>query len=137
MSSEIFRIKQEQMLDIWGTFAVIDSATNTCVGKIRRKVISQVAADEYHILDPSGQQIGRVVESSGRGLARKFLPGGGLIPEHVGVEFYGKEVAEIKQQFKIIGDSWEVDCSRVPPNFDRRALLACMITMAMIERDRK
>ena len=47
------------------------------------------------------------------------------------------EVAEIKQQFKIIGDIWEVDCSRVPPQFDRRTLLAAMLLMGIIERDEK
>jgi hypothetical protein len=65
------------------------------------------------------------------------MPGGGLVPEQVVVEFNGREVAEIKQQFKVIGDSWEVDCSRLPANFDRRTLIACMIMMGMVERDRK
>jgi len=60
-----------------------------------------------------------------------------LVPEKVVVEFFGQEVAEIKQQFKIIGDIWEVDCSRVPLQFDRRTLLASMLLMGMIERDRK
>jgi hypothetical protein len=46
-------------------------------------------------------------------------------------------VAEIKQQFKIIGDIWEVDCSRIPQSFDRRTLISCMLLMGMIERDRK
>lgn len=137
MSSELFRIKQEQIMDMWGTFAIIDSTTGVCVGKLRRKAMSQIGKDEYLLLDYMGQQVGRVAESSGRGLARKYLPGGGLVPEHVFVEFSGQQVAEIKQQFKVIGDVWEVDCSRVPPQFDRRTLLASMILMGMIERDRK
>lgn len=138
MGTELFRLQQQQIADIWGTYAVIDSATSTCVGKLKRQAIkSGLVKDEYLLLDPNGQQIGRVVESTGRGLARKWIPGGGLIPEHVAVEFYGQEVAQIKQQFKIIGDIWEVDCSRVPPQFDRRTLLGCMIIMGMIERDRK
>ncbi len=137
MTTELFRIKQEQVVDMWGTFAVIDSATDVVVGKLRRSALSQVGKDEYHLLDFNGQSVGRVAESSGRGLARKYLPGGGLVPEHVFVEFYGQQVAEIKQQFKVIGDVWEVDCSRMPPQFDRRVLLASMIIMGMIERDRK
>jgi hypothetical protein len=99
--------------------------------------MSGLVSDEYFILDPNGQQIGRIAEGIGRGLARKYMPLGGLVPEHVSLEFYGQEVARINQQFKIIGDSWEVDCSRVPPTFDRRTLLGCMIMMGMIERDRK
>jgi uncharacterized protein YxjI len=135
MSSETFRIKQEQIVDTWGTFDVIDSATEVCVGKMRRRVKSSVTSDEYLILDPSGQQIGRVVESSGRGLARRYMPGGGLVPEHVAIEFYGKEVAEIKQRFKVIGDVWEVDCGQLPPQFDRRTLLACMLIMGALREE--
>lgn len=137
MKYELFRIQQEQITDAWGTFAIIDSATETCVGKLKRKMRSAIVADSYLILDPNGQQIGSVAESSGRGLARKYVPGGSIVPEHVAVEFYGQQAAEIKQKFKIIGDIWEVDCSRVPSSFDRRTLLACMIIMGMIERDRK
>jgi uncharacterized protein YxjI len=138
MKQEIFRIQQDQVMDMWGTFSVVDSATGACVGKIRREALSSgVYKDQYQLLDHTGRQVGRVAERAGRGLARKFLPGGNLVPEKVVVEFYGQEVAEIKQQFKIIGDIWEVDCSRVPPQFDRRTLLACMLLMGMIERDRK
>jgi uncharacterized protein YxjI len=137
MSQELFRIMQRQILDVWGTFAVIDSPTNVCVGMIKRSISSALLEDEYYILDPNGQQIGRVIERTGRGLARKYVPLGGLIPEQVKVEFYGQQVAEIKQQFKIIGDIWELDCTRVPHQVDRRVLLAGMILMGMIERARK
>ena len=137
MRDELFRIQQEQIMDVWGTFAVIDSVSNVCIGKLKRKLSSSIAADEYLILDQNGQQIGRIAEASGRGIARKYVPGGSLIPEHVAVEFYGQQVAEIKQKFKIIGDIWEVDCSRLPPSFDRRTLLACMLIMGMVERSRK
>ena len=138
MKSEVFRIQQEQIMDMWGTFAVIDSMTNTCVGKLRRQALSSgFYVDEYLILDPYGQMVGRVAEREKRGLARKYLPGGALVPEQLVVEFYGQPVAEIKQQFKIIGDIWEVDCSRLPPQFDRRVLLSAMLLMGMIERDRK
>lgn len=137
MAQELFRIRQTQVLDIWGTFAIIDSATNQTVGMIKRSISSTILEDEYYLLDPYGRQIGSVMERTGRGLARKFVPLGSLIPEQVLVEFYGQQVAEIKQQFKIIGDIWEVDCSRVPPHVDRRILIGGMILMGMIERDRK
>jgi uncharacterized protein YxjI len=138
MTTEIFRIQQEQIVDMWGTFAVIDTATNACVGKLRREPLSSgFYVDEYHILNPNGQRIGKVAERSGRGLLRKYMPGGALVPEQLVVEFYGQPVTEIKQQFKVIGDIWEVDCTRLPPDFDRRTLIACMLLMGMIERDRK
>ena len=138
MSTELFRIQQEQVVDMWGTFAVIDSTSGAVVGKIRRQALSSgFYKDEYLILDAYGQAVGRVAERAGRGLTRKFVPLGNLVPEQLVVEFYGQQVAEIKQQFKVIGDIWEVDCSRVPPNFDRRTLIATMLLMGMIERDRK
>jgi uncharacterized protein YxjI len=138
MNTEIFRIQQEQIIDMWGTFAVVDSVTNTCIGKLRRQALSSgFYVDEYLILDPYGQMVGRVAERGKRGLARKLLPGGSLVPEQLVVEFYGQPVAEIKQQFKIIGDIWEVDCTRLPPQFDRRVLLSAVLLMGMIERDRK
>ncbi|MCJ7490000.1 MAG: hypothetical protein MUO87_07670 [Thermoplasmata archaeon] len=138
MTTELFHIQQEQVMDMWGTFAVVDSTTNACVGKLRRQALSSgFYADEYLILDPHGRQLGRVAERGGRGLLRKYVPGGALVPEQLVVEFNGQQVADIKQQFKIVGDKWEVDCSRLPPQFDRRTLLACMLLMGMIERRRK
>jgi len=138
MTTELFRIQQEQIVDMWGTFAVLDSTTNACVGKLRRNALSSgFYVDEYLILDPQGRQIGRLAERGKRALLRKYVPGGALVPEQLVLEFNGQQVAEIKQQFKIVGDIWEVDCSRLPPNFDRRTLLACLLLMGMIERDRK
>ena len=138
MTAEIFRIQQEQIMDMWGTFAVIDSASGACVGKLRRQALSSgFFVDEYLLLDPNGMTVGRVAERGGRGLARKYVPFGNLVPEQMVVEFYGQQVAEIKQQFKVIGDIWEVDCSRVPAFFDRRTLISAMLLMGMIERDRK
>ncbi len=135
MGLELFRIMQENIVDDWGTWAVIDSRTNTCVGKMRRSYLSNFAEDEYALLDPYNQQIGRVVEPTGRGLMRKYLPGGGLVTQQVKVEYYGRLVAYIQQQFKIIGDTWEVDCQYLPPQFDRRTLLTAMLLMGMVERE--
>ncbi len=138
MTSEVFRIQQDQVVDAWGTFSIVDSVSGTCVGKVRRAALSSgFYKDKYLLLDPQGTQLGEVSERSGRGLARKYVPLGGLIPEQVIVQFYGREVAEIKQQFKIIGDIWEVDCRGVPVQFDRRVLLGALLLMGMIERDRK
>ena len=135
MGYELFRIQQENIVDDWGTWAVIDSGSNTCIGKMRRSYLSNFAEDEYALLDPYNQQIGRVAEPSGRGLMRKYLPGGGLVTEQVKVEYCGRLVAYIQQQFKIIGDTWEVDCQYLPPQFDRRTLLTAMLIMGMVERE--
>ncbi len=138
MTHELFRIKQQQIMDAWGTFAVIDSQTNAHLGYLRRKALkSGLFKDEYEILDANRQQIGKLYEGSGRGLARKYMPGGKLIPEKMTLDLYGQPVAEVNQKFKIIGDIWEMDCSRVPPQVDKRILLGAILLMGMIERSRK
>lgn len=137
-SQELFCIKQEQIMDAWGKFAVIDSVTNSKLGYVKRNIISAFVKDTWELYTISDQLVGRVVESStGMALARKFMPGGALIPEKMVLEMNGQVLANIKQDFKIIGDIWEMDCQMVPKNFDRRVLLACIILMGMIERRHK
>ncbi|MEE9151936.1 MAG: hypothetical protein V3U20_08915 [Thermoplasmata archaeon] len=138
MTQELFRIQQQQIMDIWGTFAIVDSPTNTTLGYIRRKaMMSTFAWDEWDVLDANKRPVGGIHESAGRGLARKFVPGGALIPEKMTLKLNNVPVAEINQKFKIIGDSWELNCLAVPQWFDRRVLLGGLLLMGMIERKHK
>ena len=138
MSQEVFRIQQEQIMDVWGKFAIIDSASDRVLGYIKRKALkSGFLWDEWEIYDANENLMGRVEESKGFGLVRKYVPGGALVPEKMKVMLDGREVAEINQKFKIIGDIWELRCKDLPEDFDRRVLLAGLILMAMIERGMK
>ena len=138
MTRELFQIRQTQILDIWGTFAIVDSATNAILGYVRRRALtSSFIADEWEMRDPYNNLVGEIKESTGRGLARKYLPGGGLIPEKLTMTLGGQPVAYINQQFKIIGDIWEIQCQNLPATFDRRVFLGGVILMGMIERARK
>ena len=138
MKTELFRIKQQQIFDLWATFAVIDSQTNTTLGYVKRKALSSMfVRDEWEVLNAQKQLVGGLYEEKGRGLARKYLPGGKLIPEKMTFALNGLPVAAIDQQFKIIGDIWELRGMNLPPDFDRRVLLGGMLLMGMIERQRK
>jgi len=138
MNHELFRIAQAQIIDMWGKFDVIDSDTNSPLGYFRRKALkSSFISDEWEIYDKNNQIIGRLAERTGRGLARKYVPGGKLIPEKITMELNGQPVVQINQKFKIVGDIWEIQCHSLPEQFDRRVLLASVILMAMIERQRK
>jgi len=138
MSQEIFRIQQEQIMDVWGKFAVIDSASDRILGYIKRRALkSGFLWDEWEVYDANENLMGRVEESKGLGLVRKYVPGGAIVPEKMKVKVDGREVAEINQKFKIIGDIWELKCKDLPEDFDRRVLLAGLILMAMIEREMK
>jgi hypothetical protein len=138
MQTELFQIRQQEILDIWGTFAVIDTNTNTILGYIRRKALkSSFLWDEWQVLDAHKRPVGGIEEQKGRGLARKFVPGGKLIPEKMTLTLNNQPVAEINQSFKIIGDIWELKCMAVPQWFDRRVLLGGLLLMGMIERQHK
>lgn len=138
MAQELFRIKQAQIIDMWGKFDVIDTVTNTLLGYFRRKALkSEFVSDEWEIYNSHNQLLGKLAEGTGRGLARKYMPGGGLIPEKITMELNGKPVVQINQKFKVVGDIWTIQCQSLPNTFDRRVLLAGVILMAMIERQRK
>ena len=94
-------------------------------------------SDEWEMYTVYGQMVGRLAEGAGRGLVRKYVPFGALVPEKITRELHGRPVVQIDQQFKIIGDIWDVHCHSLPPDFDRRVLLAGVVLMAMIERQRK
>ena len=139
LSQELFCIKQQQILDAFGNFAVLDSTSGTLLGSIKREWLSSAfAKDTWEIYNPTNQLIGKIEEKSmGQALARKYMPGGGLVPEKMTLELNGVSVAEINQSFKIIGDIWEMNCHSVPPDFDRRVLLGAMLLIGLIERRHK
>jgi len=138
METELFRIQQQQIVDTWGSFAIIDSTTNTVLGSIKRKALmSTFAWDEWDVFDSQNQLIGGIHESAGLGLVRKYVPFGSIVPEKMTLKLNDVPIAEINQQFKIIGDIWELNCLNVPSTFDRRVLLGGLLLMGMIERSRK
>ena len=138
MTSELFRIQQQQIMDLWGNYAVIDSATNATLGRVRREPVSSAfVRDEWQVYDSWDRLVGEVAEETGRGVARKWLPGGALIPEKMTMTLQGVPIAKFDQQFKVIGDIWNITCLAVPPTFDRRVFLGCALLMSMIERARK
>jgi len=139
LSQELFCIKQKQILDAFGNFGVLDSQSGSLLGSIKREWLSSAfAKDKWEIYNPNNQLIGKIEETSaGSALARKYLPGGGLIPEKMTLDLNGVPVAEINQSFKIVGDIWEMICKQIPQDFDRRVLLATMLLMGTIERRHK
>jgi len=139
LSDELFKIQQEQIFDAWGSFSIIDSKTNRKLGSIKREWASSAFfKDKYEVYDENNTLIGAIEETSGaRAMARKYLPGGALVPEEMTFSLSGQKVATINQDFKIIGDIWTMNCLNVPPAFDRRVLISCILLMGTIERSRK
>lgn len=107
LNQELFCIKQKQILDSFGEFAVVDSNNGMVLGTIKREWLSSVfTKDTWQVFNAYNQLIGKIEETStGQALARKYLPGGGLIPEKMTLDLNGAPIAEINQSFKIIGIS--------------------------------
>ena len=137
MAQELFRIQQQNYTDTWGKFAIIDSATNQVVGFIVRKALSSLVRSQWDLFDAWERPIGGIHEETGRALARRFIPGGGLVPDKVTVSLNGQPVATIDQQFKLIGDIWDINAQWAPPHLDRRVLLSTALLMGMIERQQQ
>ena len=135
MSYPLITLRQQNILDATAVFAIIDVPTNTILGFFGRKYWKSVLQDIWKVYDPWQREIGMVVEEKGRGLIRRFVPGGRLVPKVFHVHVYGREVGVLRQQFKMIGDEWEldfrVDRDRV---FDRRLAVSSALLMAIIER---
>lgn len=137
MGTELFRIKQTNWTDMWGNFAVVDSTTNATLGFLRRKAVMSAIRDQWEIFDANQQLVGGIYQSGGSAVLHRLVPGGKLAPEDMTITMNGQPVARIDQQFKVIGDIWDLHCMAVPPHFDRRVLIACALLMGLMERDRK
>ena len=134
MAQELFRIQQTNWTDMWGEFVVVDSASNTRVGSIRRKALKSLVKGEWDLFDPYQRLVGQIKQATGRALVRRFVPMGQLVPDKLTIELNGQPVATIDQQFKVIGDIWDINAQWTPATLDRRVLLACALLMGMIER---
>ena len=138
MKTELFKIKQQEILDIWMTCAVTDSRTNQVLGYVKRKVLSSMwARSEWEIFDRFKNLIGGIYENKSTGAMRRWMPGGSLVPIKIQLTLNNYPVADINQQFKMVGDVWDINCIQVPPYFDRRVLLGCALLMGMIERQQR
>lgn len=98
MAQEILRIGARQILDIGATYDVVDSATGTPVGALRRRGLKSIVRDEWAILDAEGREIGKIVEDSMiMALFRRFITA--LIPQTFECEVNGATACRFHQNF--------------------------------------
>ncbi|MFP3872775.1 MAG: hypothetical protein ACLFVL_07860 [Candidatus Aenigmatarchaeota archaeon] len=135
MNKELFRIKQQEILDFSGTFEVIDSKTNQTVGFLKRKGFKSLAKDEWILMDPQQREIGRVKEDSAlKALLRRTILK--FLPYKYKIFFRGNQVGIFKEKFTLIRDIYNLNITN-DPNFqlDRRMLLAISICLDAIENE--
>jgi hypothetical protein len=127
---ELLRIKQRNMLDWAGLFDVFDPATGQKVGALRRKGWRSWVRDEWHLLDPNDQQVGRILETGSAFLRRLFK----FLPYSFAFDLQGQVVGTFVQHFTFFGYKATMDITQwqaVP--FDRRMAFAGALLLMAVE----
>ncbi|MEF8873312.1 MAG: hypothetical protein V5A88_01430 [Candidatus Thermoplasmatota archaeon] len=135
MNKELFRIKQEEILDFSGTFEVIDSRTGQTIGFLKRKGFKSLMKDEWILMDPQKREIGRVKEDSAlKAFLRRTILS--FLPYNYKISYQGQQIGNFKEKFTFVRDVYNLNMDN-DPNFqvDRRLLLSISICLDAIENE--
>lgn len=135
MKMEIMKIKQEQILDISGSYQVIDSQTNQLIGILKRKGLKSMLKDEWIIMNKDRQEIGLIKEQGGfTWFLRRFILK--WLPYVYHIEMGGKRLATIKEKALKLADTYFLDMSAdTGITLDRRLAIAGLIMMDIGEHE--
>jgi uncharacterized protein YxjI len=135
MTTEMIKIKQEQILDFSGSYQVMDSQSGELIGILKRKGLKSMFKDEWHILDPGRNEIGLIKERGGVGwFIRHFIFKS--LPYEYDIILRGSPVGTVKEKFQIIGDTYFLDLTKDTGNqLDRRLAMACGLMMDIGEHE--
>lgn len=95
---EVLSIKARQVIDFNAAYDVVESATGSKIGALRRKGWSSLVRDEWTILDASDREVGKIEEDSlfAALVRRLLLP---ILPQSYTITLGGRRVGEIRQHF--------------------------------------
>ena len=129
---ELLIIKTPQILDIGAVYYVQDAVTGESVGALKRRGLKSFIKDEWTFLSPTGQQTGKLSETSLAGaLLSRFI---NLVPQNYFLtSSEGAGVAEIKQHFNPFVLKYTMTIMETAPPIDRRLLVASGILLCGIE----
>jgi uncharacterized protein YxjI len=133
MQTEVLTILARQILDFSAAYDVVDPATNTKVGALKRKGMKSIVRDEWIIMDAQDREIGSIQEDSlALALIRRF--GANLIPQKYNGMVDGKQVCVFKQNFNPFVLKISLDYSMDTEGLlDRRLGIAGAILLCAIE----
>jgi hypothetical protein len=106
---EILVIKARTILDFSAAYDIWDVSRGLKVGALRRKGMRSILRDEWEVLDPQDNVIGKLFEDSmGMALLRRFLSN--LIPQNFDMTMNdGRRVVDYRQAFNPFFYSLTVD----------------------------
>ncbi|MFO8009394.1 MAG: hypothetical protein R6U89_01135 [Dehalococcoidia bacterium] len=129
----VLKIKTPHILDVGATYEITDPRNMEVAGSLRRRFLKSIFKDEWTILSPDGQTIGKVVETDiiGAFLSRWI----NLVPQKYTVYTEsGQPVAAIKQHFNPFVLKYSMTLLEPEPPLNRRLIVAAGILLAAIER---
>ncbi len=136
MTRKLLQIQADRILDYAASYSVVDAITNIKVGSLRRKGWTSVLRDSWEVLDAAGTVRGKVVEDNpALALIRRFIDFAGLfLPETFHIEYDGKTVGTMKQNFLGIPPKFTVDLTAdVDRVFPRQLAVATVVLLLAIE----
>jgi uncharacterized protein YxjI len=133
-TQEVLMIKARQIVDFSAAYDVIDSATGTKAGALRRKGLRSILRDEWELLDTNDTVTGLLFEDSiGLALLRRFLLGS-LLPQNYDLTLDGQRAGDLKQRFNLLGYQLDMDFTMdAARKLDRRLGIAAGVLLAAIE----
>lgn len=136
MTTELLTINTQSVFDIAGTYDVVDATDGSRVGALRRQAMKSMIRDSWLILDPQGNEIGRIEEDSTfKALARRFVDMVALLmPQTFSFNIGGQTVATAKQNYNLFVRKLNIDLSTdVNDALDPRLALAAGVLLLAIE----
>lgn len=129
----LLSIKARQVIDFSAAYDVVDASTQQDVGALRRKGWKSILRDEWVLLGPTEQELGRIQEDSQlMATLRRFLSN--LIPQRYHIEVEGRPAGEIRQHFNPFVLKHDVDLrADTGRRLDRRLALAAVVLLQAIE----
>ncbi len=98
MKQELLTIKARSIIDFSAAYDVFKSAGGEKIGALKREGFKSMLRDEWVVMDPEDNEIGRLKEDSmGMALLRRFLP---IIPQKFSLsDNSGAELATFQTHF--------------------------------------
>ncbi len=130
---ELFRIEQENVMNFTGKFKVFEGGTDKIIGHLKREGVRSVINDEWTILNPEKERIGRAVTDS---LVKEAVRIKKLkrLPHRYKIYHDGERVGIYKQRFLSMKKAYRLQVTGDPEfTLDRRLLISLAICLDAIE----
>lgn len=128
--NEVLKIEQHSLMQLHQTYDVTDAASGELLGQIQYEAMKSLMGSRWKILNPKGEQIAEVAESTQERLGNSLFAKG-LIPRVYTATSDGATLASYNQEFESLTLNFTMDFSGdTEHKLDRRIGVAAGIIAA-------